>query len=345
MPHLILCLLVAATSLYSLNAADFPGSADHPALKRITGSQIYYTKKQDFDRLKLALEKLEWIPHEAKQKPFQHLTVEGRRLTNWYACPPNMSVLEIWRNYEQELREQGFDILFSAYGEDAETPSYNNRIALDVLGIRGTYGTPEESANWPFQSNPDRDAAYIAAKKSTDSGELFASVYLILNTLPLRSGGHNVPENIVLARLDICEVKAREQRMALVTSQEMQNEISLNGKVALYGIEFDFNSADIRPQSEPALAEIVKLLSNSPSLKILVVGHTDTVGTFEYNRSLSQRRAESVVNYLASKGISRERLFPVGVSFASPVATNATEEGRAKNRRVELVDMAGAKMN
>lgn len=326
-------------------ATDFPGAADPPSLKRVTGSRIYFTKKQDFDRLKLALEKLEWIPHEAKQKPFAHVTVEGRRLTNWYACPPGMSVLEVWRNYEQELREQGFEILFSAFGEDAETPSYNNRIAMDVLGIRGTYGTPEESANWPFLTSPDKEAAYIAAKKSTESGDLFASVYLIFNNQPLRSGGHDLPADIVLARLDLCEVQKREQRMTLVSSEEMKNEISLHGKVALYGIEFDFNSAEIRSQSEPALAEILKLLQDNPDLKILVVGHTDAVGSFEYNRALSQRRAESVVSYLSGKGISRERLFPVGVSFAAPIATNATEEGRAKNRRVELVDMAGAKMN
>lgn len=345
MKRLLSLAVATAAGLCGLAAADFPGSADHPSLKRVTGSRIYFTKQQDFGQLKLALEKLEWIEHEGAQKPFRSATAEGRRLTNWYVCPEGMGTLEVLRNYEQEMREQGFEILFSAHGADAETLSYNNRIALDVLGIRGNYVTPEEAADWPFQSNPDREAAYVAAKKTTDDGEIFASVYLIFNTEPVRSGGLNLPAGVVLARLDICEVRKREQRMALVTSDEMKNEISLNGRVALYGIEFDFNSADIRPQSEPALAEILKLLQSSPELKILVVGHTDAVGSFDYNRALSQRRAESVVKHLTGKGISRERLFPVGVSFASPVATNATEEGRAKNRRVELVDMAGAKMN
>lgn len=333
----------AAVCAAPLDAADYPKSADHPALKRVTGSRIYFTKKQDFDELTLALEKLEWVAHEAVQKPFRSVTAEGRRQTNWYVCPAGMSVLEVWRNYEQELREQGFEILFSARGEDAETLSYNNRIAMDVLKIRSAYGTPEESANWPFYSNPDRDAAYIAARKAGEGGEIFASVYVIFNTQPLRSGGHDVPADVALARVDICEVKKREQRMSLVTSEEMKSEISLNGRVALYGIEFDFNSAEIRPESEAALAEILKLLRESPELRILVVGHTDAVGSFEYNRGLSQRRAEAVARYLAGKGVARERLFPVGVSFAAPVATNATEEGRAKNRRVELVDMAGAK--
>ena len=97
------------------------------------------------------------------------------------------------------------------------------------------------------------------------------------------------------------------------------------------------------PYSEATLSEIAKLLQEKPDLRVLVVGHTDTEGSFEYNRSLSQRRADSVVSNLAEKGISKERLFPVGISFASPVATNATEEGRTKNRRVELVDMGVAK--
>jgi OmpA-OmpF porin, OOP family len=142
-----------------------------------------------------------------------------------------------------------------------------------------------------------------------------------------------------LVRFDVCEVKAREQRMELVKSTEMANQISLNGRIALYGVLFDFNSAAIKPESAATLAEIGKLLQEQPQLKILVVGHTDTVGSFETNRSLSTSRAEAVVKQLVSAhGIASARLFPVGVSFAS-------DEGRAKNRRVELVDMAGGKVD
>ncbi|MEQ1824291.1 MAG: OmpA family protein, partial [Fimbriimonadaceae bacterium] len=137
---------------------------------------------------------------------------------------------------------------------------------------------------------------------------------------------------------------SRDQRMELVKSEEMASQIALNGRIALYGIQFDFNSAAIKTDSDATLGEIAKLLQSKPGLKILVVGHTDTVGTFEFNRALSQKRAESVVANLTGKGVTANRLFPVGVSFASPIATNNTEEGRAKNRRVELVDMAGGKV-
>ena len=78
--------------------------------------------------------------------------------------------------------------------------------------------------------------------------------------------------------------------------------------------------------------------SDLASLRLLIVGHTDTQGSYDYNADLSRRRAESAVTSLVKDyGIARERLFPVGVSFASPIASNQTEEGRAKNRRVELV--------
>jgi OmpA family len=92
-------------------------------------------------------------------------------------------------------------------------------------------------------------------------------------------------------------------------------------------------------RADAQLEEMAKLLKQAPARKLLVVGHTDNVGSFTFNMDLSQRRAAAVVAALATRfGIGKDRLAPVGVSFASPVAPNADEGGRAKNRRVELVD-------
>ena len=141
-----------------------------------------------------------------------------------------------------------------------------------------------------------------------------------------------------IAVVDIVEAKAREQKMVTVKAEEMAQKIASTGSIALYGIYFDFNKADLKPESAPTLEQIAKLLKDTPELKLLVVGHTDNVGTFAFNKDLSQRRAEAVVTALVSKyAIKKDRLLPVGVSFAAPVAPNTTEEGRAKNRRVELV--------
>ena len=110
-------------------------------------------------------------------------------------------------------------------------------------------------------------------------------------------------------------------------------------KVAIYGIYFDFNKADVKPESDPTLIEITKLLSQNPNLKLYVVGHTDNVGKFDYNMKLSQTRANAVIQALVSRyGVDRNRLKSYGVGPLAPVQPNKTEEGRAKNRRVELVE-------
>lgn len=323
-----------------LMAADFANAPDHPQVKRVTGSEIFFQSSSDFDELKLSLGKIVWNGAEAKVMPYESVTVEGKRLTTYYKVPGNIGVLEAFRNYEQDLKEGGFEILFAGRGEDVETVGYNNQTAREILGMTGTYGTPEEKAQWPFQHTDEGKSAYIAAKKAGEAGDLFVSVYLVPNT---HDKWLQIPVDQTLVRVDVCEVKAREQRMELISSEKMASEITLNGRIALYGILFDTDSSAIKPESGATLAEIAKLLKSEPALKILVVGHTDTQGSFDYNRKLSQNRAESVVANLVGQGIAKERLFPVGVSFASPVASNASEQGRAKNRRVELVDMAGAR--
>jgi outer membrane protein OmpA-like peptidoglycan-associated protein len=118
----------------------------------------------------------------------------------------------------------------------------------------------------------------------------------------------------------------------------MADGISSSGHVAIYGIYFDFNKADVKPESDPALIEITKLLQQDPKLKLYVVGHTDNVGSLDYNMKLSQQRAEAVVKELVSKyKVDGSRLKSLGVGPAAPVTSNETEEGKAKNRRVELV--------
>ena len=140
-------------------------------------------------------------------------------------------------------------------------------------------------------------------------------------------------------QLDIVEAKPMETNMVTVSAGEMATGIAAAGSVALYGILFDTNSATVKPESMSTLDEIAKLLKGQPGLRLLVVGHTDNIGTFELNMDLSQRRAASVVQTLTSKfGADPKRLTPVGVSFASPVASNKTDEGKAKNRRVQLVE-------
>jgi outer membrane protein OmpA-like peptidoglycan-associated protein len=136
----------------------------------------------------------------------------------------------------------------------------------------------------------------------------------------------------------IVEESEMEQNI-VVDAKSMMSDINAQGRVVLYGIYFDFDKSDLKPESDPTLKEISKLLSDNPKLKLYVVGHTDNVGDFSYNMKLSQSRADAVVKVLVSKyNADKNRLTPAGVGPLAPVTTNDTEEGKAKNRRVELVE-------
>lgn len=120
---------------------------------------------------------------------------------------------------------------------------------------------------------------------------------------------------------------------------EWMTDINATGHAAVYGIYFDVDKAVVKPESGPALQEIAALLQKNPKLNIHLVGHTDATGLFDRNLKLSEARAGAVVNALVTQhGIAAARLKASGVGPLSPVASNRTEEGRARNRRVELVE-------
>ncbi len=116
------------------------------------------------------------------------------------------------------------------------------------------------------------------------------------------------------------------------------NDLRTTGHASVYGILFDTGKSELKPESNNALEEITKLMKMEPGLKLYVVGHTDNIGGLEYNMRLSQDRAEAVVQALVrERGVDATRVKSFGNGPYAPVATNETEEGRAKNRRVELV--------
>jgi outer membrane protein OmpA-like peptidoglycan-associated protein len=108
-------------------------------------------------------------------------------------------------------------------------------------------------------------------------------------------------------------------------------------KIVLRGVNFDFDKATLQPQGKPILDEAARILKENPSINVQVQGYTDGIGSVEYNLKLSDRRAATVKNYLVSQGVSASRLTTKGFGKSNPVATNDTADGRAQNRRVELV--------
>lgn len=133
-------------------------------------------------------------------------------------------------------------------------------------------------------------------------------------------------------------VKQAMNQDVVANASVLAGSIKDTGKVAIYGIYFDTGKAVIKPESEPSLKEIAKLLQADAKLKVHIVGHTDNAGVFDANMKLSRERAEAVVKTLVNKyNIAGIRMQGAGIGPLSPASSNLTEEGRSKNRRVELV--------
>lgn len=335
----------------TIPTADRKGSKDHPLLRRYEGSFIVAYEQKGFAEFTLPTSPL--VPSPDNKQTRQNNTVhepktkkalEGAYTRIVYLLPENRSPLEVLRNYQDEITGAGGQVLFTCRGEecggDPERSSGGGGGDVSLA----MYLYPAERITDSFASNGHcaqaesiTDQRYLAAEMSGTGAHVSVLTYTLV-----------APDSVdvclalnerTIAVVDIVEAKARETRMVTVEAGEMAKSIASTGRIALYGIYFDFNKSDVKPESDATLTEIAQLLKTTAAMKLLVVGHTDSVGGFAFNMDLSQRRAAAVVSALVARfGIGKDRLTPVGVSFASPVASNQNEEGRSRNRRVELVE-------
>ena len=212
-------------------------------------------------------------------------------------------------------------------GFEREVEKGFSRRLYDQINFKDSSETSFEGLN-PRQ----KDSRYLAAKMSGENGDVYLSVFISKNSFY----GGNWPDGTTAVFQVIVEEK--EMESDLIDAEKVFRKIESSGKASIQGVYFDHDSAKIREKSEPTIKEIANLLDNNPQLKLYVVGHTDSTGDLDYNMNLSENRAKALVERLVSKyGIDAERLEPAGVGPLTPAATNDTEEGRAKNRRVELV--------
>ena len=293
-------LLLAA----ALGIAQKPPD-EHPLVKMYPGSEVMggLTSVREFDEFELIIAP---IAKGGKPSKTQHL--EGKIFTADYRNPANRSVLEIYKNYEQALQNAGFQTAYSCNG-----------LAC---------GAGEECcSHHPTLRDPSYLRRFLAAKLSRPEGDVYVS--LAVQAQDTSSAGESM--------LDVIEVKPMENK-DLVDATALSDSVTRTGHAAVYGIYFDTGKADVKPESDATLKEIAKMLQQDAKLKLYVVGHTDNQGTLDSNMDLSRRRSAAAVQALSVKyGIAAPRLVGQGVGPLSPVATNDTDEGRAKNRRVELV--------
>ena len=329
---------------------DIKGSKDLPFIGRYDGSKIISYFHKNFDSFTLPLSALE----AKKDKRDEHNNIlfapksskelEGERVRVVYIIPNNVTPLEVIRNYKQELKTKGAKILFECKGSECGGDAHR---ASSGGGGDMSLAMFLSSQSDVSTYNKDFSNGDCALRSGINNQHFFSAelpkynTYLSVLTYTSNGSWCSKFNNRVIAIVDAVIVKKREQKMVVIKANEMSKKIKQDGKIALYGIYFDTDKATIKANSKPTLDEIAKMLKSDKSLKILIVGHTDNQGNFEYNLNLSKRRAKAVLNKLASSyGISKSRLKSFGVSFSAPVASNQTEEGRAKNRRVELVRMA-----
>ena len=144
--------------------------------------------------------------------------------------------------------------------------------------------------------------------------------------------------SVVSDAYDLTAVKQKQMEQVITANADgWAQQINQSGRISVYGINFDTGKSTIRPDSESTLNELIKLLQANPSWSMVVAGHTDNVGAQAMNLSLSRQRAQSVISWLSAHGVDGARLVPAGFGDTHPVAENKDEEGRQKNRRVDLV--------
>lgn len=181
---------------------------------------------------------------------------------------------------------------------------------------------------------------YIQAVASKGGTVINESKSVVL--LTLKSGGDTwwiQIQSDQSGTFSVSTVKEESMHQYIVLSAEdIAKEMKANGKATFYGIFFDTDKSDIKPESKETLEQMAKYLQTNPQINVFIVGHTDNIGAFEHNQQLSEKRAEAVVNYLIENyQIAASRLKGYGVSSLSPVSANTSEEGKSKNRRVEMV--------
>jgi outer membrane protein OmpA-like peptidoglycan-associated protein len=290
-------------------AQDVPDSQDHPLVSRYAGSSIVWYDFRDFDEYTLLMGPF------SEDQPSQ--TVEGEVTRISYNLPADRSTLEVMRNYEQQLEAAGFETLFSCSNPDCGGLMFNRTAVEYVSGFGGNFD----------------DHRYLAAHRSRDDGDVHVSLYVVRNT---SEGGSRHDQ--IFYRLTVVEGEPMDVGMVTVDAETMALEIAETGSVSIYGIYFDTDRADVKPESDSTLEEISKLLGASAGLQLYVVGHTDNTGQLDYNMDLSRRRADAVVEALVGRfGVDASRLTPRGVGPLAPVSTNESDAGRGLNRRVELV--------
>ena len=293
-------LLPALPAAASWDEPNAPGTQEYRLFKLYPQTHVSLYEMKNFDSIKMLI-----AYKEGEKDPAVFDEIEGKIIHYEFEHKPEVSVLEIGRNYENMMKAKGFEAIVA--GRGSRYP------ALDI-------GDNDMVGYWRWEE-PGKGMIWVH----------------------MRAWYHNGVKEMPYSELTIVETKPMQQMLEgnnAVTKPEatsLASELKERGRVAIYGITFDFNKATIRPEAAPVLTQVQAVLITDAGLKLGIEGHTDAIGQPGYNQKLSTERAEAVKGWLVAHGIDAARLTSAGFGDSKPVADNANEEGRAQNRRVELV--------
>jgi outer membrane protein OmpA-like peptidoglycan-associated protein len=312
----------AAMTMGSALAEDVPDSEDHPLVGRYEGSEIVEYKHNDFDEAYALKAMNDWtskVPvSDTDRTGSEWQRMEGEVWAIRYMMPAGRSSLEIYRNYQLSLKEKGFEPIFECTDGDCFTGTHDD--LPYQMGSLFDHAPGNSGAYWDH-------SRYTFQVKHEDDGALYAMIVV----------GENKGQAVGWVQV----VKTKEMetgKIVVKSADEMMEALKRDGRVSLYTLTFDTDKATLKPEADPTLIEINKLMVKHPDLKLLILGHTDNQGGADYNMDLSGRRAASVVQALEDRfAMDPARLKSEGKGLTEPAASNDDEAGRALNRRVELV--------
>ncbi|MDR7270865.1 outer membrane protein OmpA-like peptidoglycan-associated protein [Pelomonas saccharophila] len=312
---------------------DLPGAADHALIKRFAGSWLAGQRTSNWDAAAMP-SSVELSKSDKRQFKDTPLNLEGKVTQTVYIAPRGKSNLEVWRNYEQALNAAGFKKRFAC-----------ERDCFDLYFAWLKLSDPMKGMVWAkgYVETPSSGRYSLGSALSGDEGRMLVgtlgkpgqeATVLIYNSLAA-----NATTGLVATYVQVVEPKPMETGQVTVDPNALQAGLVAEGRVTLTGLFFDTGKTELKPESKAQLEAMAELLKNQPTLKAWIVGHTDNVGGFDANQTLSMERARAVVLALtaAPYKVDPKRLSAKGLASLAPVAGNGDEAGRARNRRVELV--------
>ncbi len=244
------------------------------------------------------------------KKQIKKIKAEGKSALLFYKLNQQVSDLALIRNVQNSLKKSGFEL--KALLDEEEIAPVKDELQSVTIGIQNILVLLTPS--------------YLYMTRQTPMGIQHVSV--LISSI---NNDHYIYYSIL--------EEGQQKFVPLkVSDADMKAGLDANGKMEIYGVYFDVAQVVVKPESKEALDNIAALLQNNKSLKLYIVGHTDSTGDLAANMALSQRRAQAVLSKLVDDyAIDKSRLSAYGVGPLSPLSTNLSEFGRAKNRRVELV--------